>query len=69
MKEAAMHISRSLFTVTLFALLGGNALAANALDGAIKVTSIAEVEVAAGGKDGAKTLRRATPEKATPSRT
>ncbi len=61
-----MHISRSLFTVALLASLGGYSLAANAADGAIKVTSIAEVEVATVGQDGKKSLRRATPEKAVP---
>lgn len=35
-------------------------------DGAIKVTSIAEVEVVAAGKDGSKTVMRASPEKAVP---
>ncbi len=61
-----MQISRSLFTATLLALLSGFSLAAYAADGAIKVTSVAEVEVATVGPDGKKTLRRATPEKAVP---
>ncbi len=61
-----MHIPRLLFTTTLLTLLSGYSLAAQAADGAIKVTSIAEVEVVTAGKDGSKTVKRVSPEKAVP---
>ena len=61
-----MHISRSLFTIALLALLGGISSAAQAADSAIKVTSIAQVETETVGKDGTKILKRSLVEKAVP---
>lgn len=61
-----MRASRVLHTAMMFTLLSGFALAAHAAEGAIKVTSIAEVEVATIGKDGKKTVKRTSPEKAVP---
>ena len=57
-----MRIFNLLLTVTLFALLGSFSSGAQAADGAIKVKSIAQVEVEVVGKDGKKTLRRTSVE-------
>lgn len=61
-----MRISRLLLTTNLLILLGGFSLAAHAADGAIKVKSVAEIEVTVVGKDGKKEIKRASPEKAVP---
>ena len=61
-----MRISHLLFATTLFVALGSFSLGAQADDGAIKVTSIAQVEVEVLGKDGKKTLKRIPVEKAVP---
>lgn len=61
-----MRISRLLFITTLFMALGSFSLGAKAVDGAIKVTSIAQVEIEVLGKDGKKTLKRTPVEKAVP---
>jgi uncharacterized repeat protein (TIGR01451 family) len=61
-----MHISRLLFITTLFALLGSFSSAAQAAGAAIKVTSIAQIEVETVGKDGKKTIKRSPVEKAVP---
>ncbi|TAN82700.1 MAG: hypothetical protein EPN14_03845 [Gallionella sp.] len=61
-----MRISRLLFITTLFMALGGFSPASQAADGAIKVKSIAQVEVEVVGKDGKKTLKRAPVEKVVP---
>lgn len=61
-----MRISNLLLTVTLFALLGSFSSGAQAADGAIKVKSIAQVEVEVTAKDGKKTLKRTLVEKAVP---
>jgi uncharacterized repeat protein (TIGR01451 family) len=61
-----MRISRLLLTTTLLALLGSFSSGAQAAGAAIKVTSIAQIEVEATGKDGKKTLKRTPPDKAIP---
>lgn len=61
-----MRNSRLLFTAVLFSLLGGMSLAAQAADEAIKVTSIAEVEIVTTAKDGKKSVKRTPPGKAIP---
>lgn len=61
-----MRISRLLLISALLALLGGVSLSARAADDAIKLTSIAQVEVEVTGKDGKKTFALAPVEKAVP---
>ncbi len=61
-----MRISQLLFITTLFVALGSFSLGAQAADGAIKVKSIAEIEVEVAGKDGKKALKRAPVEKVVP---
>jgi uncharacterized repeat protein (TIGR01451 family) len=61
-----MRISRLLFTTTLLALLGSFSSGAQAADSAIRITSIAQTEVEAVGKDGKKTLKRTPVTKAVP---
>lgn len=61
-----MRISNFFLITILFAALGSFSLGAQAADGAIKVTSIAQVEIEIVGKDGKKTLKRAPVEKAIP---
>lgn len=60
-----MRISRLLF-LTLIGLLGSASLSALAAEDAIKLTSIAQVEIEVTGKDGKKTLTLAPVEKAVP---
>ena len=55
-----------LFTAALLALLGSFSPAALADNGAIKVTSIAQVEIEAIDKKGKKTIKRAPVTKAVP---
>ncbi len=57
---------RFLLATTLFVALGSFSIGAQAADGAIKVKSIAEIEVEVVGKDGKKTLKRAPIEKVVP---
>ena len=61
-----MRIFNLLLTATLFALLGSLSSGAQAADGTIKLTSIAQVEVEVVGKDGKKTLKRTALDKAIP---
>jgi uncharacterized repeat protein (TIGR01451 family) len=61
-----MRIFNLLLTTTLLALLGSFSSGAQAADGAIKVTSIAQIEVEVVGQDGKKTLKRTPPDKAIP---
>lgn len=61
-----MRISRLLLTANLLILLGGYSLAVQAADGAIKVKSVAEIEVTVVGKDGKKEIKRVSPNKAVP---
>lgn len=61
-----MRIPRLLLTANLLILLGGYPLAAQAADGAIKVKSVAEIEVTVVGKDGKKEIKRVSPDKAVP---
>ncbi len=61
-----MRISRLFLITTLFVTLGSLSLGAQAADGAIKVKSIAEIEVEVAGKDGKKALKRAPVEKVVP---
>jgi len=61
-----MRISRLFLATMLLSMLSIYSLAVQAADGAIKVTSIAEVEVTTLGKDGKKSVKRTTPEKAVP---
>lgn len=61
-----MRISRLFLITTLFVTLGSFSLGAQAADGAIKVKSIAEIEVEVVGKDGKKILKRAPVEKVVP---
>ena len=49
-----MRISHLIFTTTLVTFLSGLSLGAHAADGAIKVTSAAQIEVEVVGKDGKK---------------
>lgn len=60
-----MRIFNLLFT-TLFALLSGLPSLAFAVDGAIKVTSIAQMEVAVTDKNGKKVFKRTAVDKAVP---
>lgn len=60
-----MRVSRLLFTTTLLALLGSFSLGAQAAGGAIKVKSVAEIEVEV-VKNGIKEIKRTSPEKAVP---
>jgi uncharacterized repeat protein (TIGR01451 family) len=53
-----MRIINFIFTATLLALLGSFSQTANAADGAIKVTSTAQMEVEVTGTDGKKTRKR-----------
>ena len=61
-----MRMFNLLFTTILFTLLGSFSLSAHAADGAIKLTSIAQVEVEVIDKNGKKTLKRAPVDKAVP---
>ena len=61
-----MRISRLLFITTLLALLGGFSSAAQAAGAAIKVTSIAQIEVETVGKDGKKIIKLGPVVKAVP---
>ena len=61
-----MRILNLLFISTLLALLCSFSLSAHAADGAIKLTSIAQVEVEVTGKNGKKTLKRTPVDKAVP---
>lgn len=61
-----MRISRLLLTANLLILLSGYSLAVQAADGAIKVKSVAKVEVTVVGKDGKKEIKRVSPDKAVP---
>jgi len=61
-----MRIVNLLHTTTLLALLGSISLSAHAAEDAIKVTSIAQIEVEVTGKDGKKAIRRAPVTKAVP---
>jgi uncharacterized repeat protein (TIGR01451 family) len=60
-----MRISRFLLATALFALLGGFSTGVYAAD-AIKVTSIAQVETEAVGKDGKKMLKLSPVKRAVP---
>lgn len=60
-----MRISKSIITASLIALLGGLSFSVFAADGAIKVASVAQVELEI-IKDGKKTLLRQPVEKAIP---
>lgn len=61
-----MSIINLLLTTALFALLGNFSPSAHADDGAIKVTSIAQTEVAVTDKKGKKTVKRTPVDKAVP---
>lgn len=61
-----MRISRLLFITTLLALLGSFSSAAQAADAAIKVTSIAQVEIETVGPNGKKIIKRNPVVKAVP---
>lgn len=61
-----MRLSYSILTTTVITLLSSLPISAHATDGAIKVTSIAQIEVETVGKDGKKTMQRERVEKATP---
>ena len=61
-----MRIYHMLITATLFMVLGGFSLGSQADDGAVKVTSIAQIEIEVIGKDGKKMLKRVPAEKAIP---
>jgi uncharacterized repeat protein (TIGR01451 family) len=61
-----MRISNLILSTSLIALLSSLSFAAHAADGAIKVKSIAQIEVEVIGKDGKKTLERKSVEKAIP---
>lgn len=61
-----MRISHLLFTATLFGALGSVPAGALAADGAIKLTSIAQIEIETVGKDGMKTRKREPVVKAIP---
>lgn len=54
-----MRIINLMFTVFIAALLGSLSPVTQAAEGAIKVTSIAQTEIEATGKDGKKTRQRA----------
>jgi uncharacterized repeat protein (TIGR01451 family) len=57
---------RVLLSVLLVGLLSGMSVAAHAASGAIKVKSIAQVEIAGVGEDGKPKIIRAPADKATP---
>jgi uncharacterized repeat protein (TIGR01451 family) len=61
-----MRMTNLILSTTLITLLGSLSLAAHAADGAIKVKSIAQLEVEVVGKDGKKSLERTPVEKAVP---
>lgn len=61
-----MRISRLFFITTLLALLGSFSSGVYAADPAIKITSIAQLEVEVTGADGKKTLQRTPVTKAVP---
>ena len=61
-----MRMFNLLLTTTLFAMSGSFSLSAHAADGAIKVTSIAQIEVEVVDKKGKKTLKRTPVDKAVP---
>ena len=61
-----MRMFNLLLTTTLFAMLGSFSSGAHAADGAIKLTSIAQVEVEVIDQKGKKTLKRAPVDKAVP---
>jgi uncharacterized repeat protein (TIGR01451 family) len=61
-----MRIVNLLLTIILLTLSGGYASVALAAEGAIKVSSIAQLEVEAIDKHGKKTLKRTPVEKAVP---
>lgn len=61
-----MRISHLILSTSLVALLGSTAFNAHAADGAIKVTSIAQIEVEKIDKDGKKSLHREPVSKAIP---
>ena len=61
-----MRIFHLLLTTTLFTVLGVFSLGSQAADGAVKVTSIAQIEIEVIGKDGKKMLKRVPAEKAIP---
>ena len=61
-----MRIFYLLLTTTLCALLGSLSSSAQAADGAIKISSSAQIEIEVLGKDGKKTLKRILPERAIP---
>lgn len=61
-----MRITNLLFTAILLALLGSFLSTALAADGAIKLTSIAQIEAEVTGKDGKKTHQRTPVIKAVP---
>lgn len=61
-----MRFINLLLTTTLFALLGSFSQGAFAADDAIKVTSIAQIEVEVVGKGGKKTIQRTPAAKAVP---
>jgi uncharacterized repeat protein (TIGR01451 family) len=61
-----MRIFNLLLTTILFALLGSFSSGAQAAEGSIKITSIAQIEVDVVGKDGKKTLQRTPVTKAVP---
>lgn len=61
-----MRITNLMLTAALLALLGSFSLSAHAADGAINVSSIAQVEIEVADKDGKKSLKRAPVTKAVP---
>jgi uncharacterized repeat protein (TIGR01451 family) len=61
-----MRIFSFLLTTTLFALMGSFSSGAQAADGSVRITSIAQIEVETVGKDGKKTLQRTPVSKAVP---
>jgi uncharacterized repeat protein (TIGR01451 family) len=61
-----MRISRLLLTTILLALLGSFSTGTYAAGAAIKITSIAQLEIEVAGKDGKKTLQRTPVSKAVP---
>lgn len=61
-----MRISNLILSTTLIALLSSLSLDALAADGAIKVKSVAQVEVEVTAQDGSKTMERKPVEKAVP---
>jgi hypothetical protein len=61
-----MRIFNLLPTITLLVLLGSFSSGTQAADSAIKITSIAQIEVEVAGKGGKKTLQRTPATKAVP---